>query len=86
MLQVRTPAQLAPYLKSLRKARGLTQAQLGAQLGVSAARLGVIEQQPGVVGFEQVMRLLHLLGARLVIETSDDRGGRRGIPSRKGEW
>lgn len=64
---VLTPAQLSAHLRSLRKARGLTQAELGARLGVNQARVGKIERNPEQVSIEQLMRLLAILGARIVL-------------------
>lgn len=55
--------QLRPHLKALRKQRGLTQAQAGALVGVSQARIAEIEANPGAVSFEQLMKLLSALGA-----------------------
>jgi HTH-type transcriptional regulator / antitoxin HipB len=51
----------------MRKARGLTQAQLGALLGVSQARLAEIEAKPGLVNFEQLMKLLSVLGVTVTL-------------------
>ncbi|MCR6479032.1 helix-turn-helix domain-containing protein [Variovorax sp. ZS18.2.2] len=55
--------QLRPHLKALRKKRGLTQAQAGALVGVSQARIAEIEANPGAVGLEQLAKLLSALGA-----------------------
>ncbi|MCF7689257.1 MAG: helix-turn-helix domain-containing protein [Cephaloticoccus sp.] len=68
---VDTPLQLRAVLKSLRKSQGLTQAQLGAKLGLSQKRVAGIENNPQVTGFEQITRLVSLLGARLVVEELD---------------
>jgi HTH-type transcriptional regulator/antitoxin HipB len=62
--------QLRPQLKALRKQRGLTQAQLGAMLGVSQARVVEIEANPGAVSLQQILQVLQLLGASLVVRTS----------------
>jgi HTH-type transcriptional regulator/antitoxin HipB len=51
----------------MRKARGLTQAQLWALLGVSQARLAEIEANPGLVNFEQLMKLLSVLGVTVTL-------------------
>jgi HTH-type transcriptional regulator/antitoxin HipB len=51
----------------MRKARGLTQAELGALLGVSQARLAEIEANPGLVNFEQLMKLLSVLGVTVTL-------------------
>ena len=86
MFTIQTPAQLAAYLRSLRKARRLTQAQLGEMLGVSAARVSEIERDPSQVAFAQVQHVLQLLGARLVIETADTTPSSRPDGTAGGEW
>jgi HTH-type transcriptional regulator/antitoxin HipB len=58
------------HLRALRKQQGLTQAQLGAQLGVSQARIAEIEANPGLVSFEQILQLLAHLGSGLALETT----------------
>ena len=65
------PLQLRAVLKSLRKSRGLTQAQLGAKLGLSQKRIAGIESNPRVTSIDQISRIVSLLGARLVIEELD---------------
>lgn len=64
---VRFPDQLRQHLRALRKARGLTQAQLGALVGVSQARVAEIEANPGLVNFEQLMKALNVLGVTVVL-------------------
>jgi HTH-type transcriptional regulator / antitoxin HipB len=89
MYPIHSPAQLAAYLRSLRKAAGLTQAQLGAMLGVTRARISQIEADPGNLGFTQLQRILHLLGSRLVIDTHATELPASGAPVRRatqGEW
>ena len=51
-------SQLRQHLRALRKKRGLTQAQVGALIGVSQARIAEIEANPGLVSFDQLMQLL----------------------------
>ena len=65
---VRFPDQLRQHLRALRKRHGLTQAQLGALIGVSQARIAEIEANPGLVNFEQLMKLLSVLGASLCLQ------------------
>lgn len=90
--------QLRPLLRALRKQRGLTQAQLGARLGFSQARVAEIEAHPGVVGVEQLMRVLAALDAGLSLQPLDKdapeppspieagRGARAAARSRTGSW
>ncbi len=65
---VRFPDQLRQHLRALRKRHGLTQAQLGALVGVSQARIAEIEANPGLVNFEQLMKLLFVLGVSLTLQ------------------
>lgn len=60
-------SQLQQYLRSLRKSRGLTQAQLAERLGVGQSRVADIEANPGVVSVDQLLQVVALLGAQLVV-------------------
>lgn len=62
---LRIPDQLRPHLRALRKRHGLTQAQLGALVGVKQARVAEIEANPGAVSLDQLSRVLAALGATL---------------------
>ncbi len=64
---VQTPAQLSIHIKSLRNARGLTQAALGQRIGVKQVRIAEIEKNPGAVGLHQLLQILHVLDARLLL-------------------
>lgn len=64
---IRFPDQLRQHLRALRKRQGLTQAQLGALVGVSQARIAEIEANPGLVNFEQLMKLLTVLGVTVTL-------------------
>lgn len=65
MYDVQNSMQLSAYLRALRRSRHLTQAELGAMLGVSAARVGKIERHPGAVTLDNLLEILRLLGARI---------------------
>jgi HTH-type transcriptional regulator / antitoxin HipB len=65
---VDTPQQLKTILRTLRQSRGLTQAQLGQMLGVSQKRIARIEAAPEVTAFDQIARIVALLGCRLSID------------------
>jgi HTH-type transcriptional regulator/antitoxin HipB len=80
---IRFTAQLRQHLKAFRKARNLTQAQLGDLVGISQARVAEIEANPGLVKFEQLMQLLAAL------EVTISLGEERDLPARgakKGKW
>jgi transcriptional regulator with XRE-family HTH domain len=65
---IRFPDQLRQHLRALRKARGLTQSRLGALVGVSQARIAEIEANPGLVNFDQLMKLLSVLGVTVSLQ------------------
>lgn len=69
---LRIADQLQPHLRALRKRRGLTQAQLGALVGVKQARIAEIEANPGAVSLDQLTRLLAALGGTLHLHTDGD--------------
>lgn len=65
---VRFAPQLKQHLRALRKKRRLTQARLGALIGVSQARIAEIEANPGLVSFDQMLQLLSALGVTLALQ------------------
>lgn len=67
-LILQTPAQLSAHLRSLRKAQGLTQAQVGALVGLDQTRVAKIERDPSLVSLGQLMQLLAALRVRILLE------------------
>ncbi len=84
--------QLAPQLRSLRKARRLSQADLALKLGLSQSRIAAIERNPAAVSAGQLLEILKVLGVELVLR--DTPAVARDISlqpnisdtSRQGEW
>jgi HTH-type transcriptional regulator/antitoxin HipB len=70
---IQAPGQLSAHLRSLRKSRGLSQAQLGAVLGVGQTRIARIERDPTAVSVEQFLAFLGALGARMVLRPDASR-------------
>jgi HTH-type transcriptional regulator / antitoxin HipB len=70
-LPLQAPSQLADHLRSFRKARGLTQAQLGRLVGLDQTRIARIEHRPDRVSVGTLVKLLTALGVRLLLETRD---------------
>lgn len=66
------PYQLALHLKSLRKAAGVSQAQLAQRLGVSQSRVAAIERDPAAISVRQLMEILQLLDADLLMRPRAD--------------
>ncbi len=72
-LWLQTPAQLSSHLRSLRKARGLTQAALGELMGLDQTRVAKIERDPSRVSVGQLLQLLTALRVRVLLELINDR-------------
>ncbi|MCB1995311.1 MAG: helix-turn-helix transcriptional regulator [Burkholderiaceae bacterium] len=70
---IQTPGQLSSHLRALRKARGLSQMQLGAALGVGQTRVTRIERDPTAISVGQFFELLNALGAQMVLRPSSER-------------
>ena len=68
---IRLTDQLGPHIKSLRKARGLSQTTLGKRIGVGQARMAEIEAAPGLVNLEQLLKLFRALETDLVLRSED---------------
>lgn len=68
---LQSPGQLSAHLRALRKARGWSQAQLGAALGVGQTRITRIERDPTAISVEQLLAILGALGAQLVLRPTD---------------
>lgn len=76
---VDTPGQLRGVLRALRRARGLTQVELGRRLGVNQKRVARIEAAPELTSFDQISRIISILGGRLVVQDAA-----AGVPSDEG--
>jgi len=66
-----TPMQLGRMLQSARKARKLSQAEVGARLGLSQKRISALERAPGSITIEQLLKLCPALGLELTLGTKD---------------
>jgi HTH-type transcriptional regulator / antitoxin HipB len=67
---IQSPAQLSTHLRSLRKARGLTQAQLGERVGLDQTRIAKIERDPSLVSLAQILQICAALGANIELRSS----------------
>jgi HTH-type transcriptional regulator/antitoxin HipB len=85
---IHLPDQLRSHLKSLRKTKNLTQAQLGKLLGVGQVRIAEIEQNPAAISVEQLIKLLAALEAQVVLRPSSQSAARPPAKNadRKGSW
>ncbi len=63
-----TSAQLGALLVNVRKSRKLTQAQLGARLGLSQKRVSELELAPGTLSVDQLLGICAQLGLQLSLQ------------------
>jgi len=82
---INTSAQARAVLRALRQARGLSQAQVGQLLGVSQKRVARIESAPDRTSFDQITKLVALLGGRVVIEDTGQVARKKPNPT-PGGW
>ena len=83
-LSLHSIAQLSAHLKSLRKIRQLTQAQLAKRLGVRQSRLADIENHPETVSSAQLLDLLAALGVEVLLRLKPTAPRDKSPP--QGEW
>ena len=66
--KITTSGQLGPLLKHLRVEKGLSQAALGAKIGLSQERISRIESRPEAVTVDQLLTVLMALDAAFAVE------------------
>lgn len=62
-----TPMQLGRVLQSARKARKLSQAEVGTRLDLSQKRISALENDPASINLDQLLKLCAALGLELAI-------------------
>lgn len=67
-----TSAQLGALLVNVRKSRKLTQAQMGARLGLSQKRVSELELASGTLSVDQLLAICAQLGLQLSLQLRDD--------------
>lgn len=72
-----TAAQLGHWLRSARKARGLTQAEVGARLGLSQNRVSHLELHADELSLRQLLTWCAVVGLELGVA---ERGGAAATP------
>lgn len=82
---IQTASQLSAHLRSLRKSSALTQAQLGALVGLDQTRIAKIERDPGLVSVDQLLQILTALGAQVLLQQKTKAGGARAT-KRTADW
>jgi HTH-type transcriptional regulator / antitoxin HipB len=65
---ITTAAQLAQVIESYRKQQQLTQAELGARLGISQQSYARMVAKPGSTSVDNLIKIVQALGIRLVLQ------------------
>ncbi|MDO8262766.1 MAG: helix-turn-helix transcriptional regulator [Gallionella sp.] len=77
---VRTDTQVSMLMKSFRKARGMTQADLARALGVTQQTASDLERNASKASVSRLMRMLSAVGVELVLRDkqtdADDKAGK----------
>ena len=81
-----SPSQLSQHLRSLRKVRGLSQADLGTRMGLSQSRIARIENSPTQVSVDTLLQLLSALGAQMVLSDADAGSSTAPNDAGRGDW
>ena len=79
-----TASQLCVVLRSARKARKLTQAELAERLGLSQRRVSELEREPGTLSVHQLLAMFAQLGLQLSMQARDM--GSSITPPSIGDW
>ena len=82
---IRLPDQLGTMLRAARLQRGWTQADVAAQLGITAQAVSKLESQAGRASFDRIHRLCLLLGLELGLQPKSA-GASKSIASTKAAW
>jgi len=78
---VRTPQQLGSLMKAFRKQAGLTQTDLGKQLGISRQAVTALEHEPETASFGRLMKVWAVLGIEVTLQQGTDRSSNQDM-----EW
>lgn len=68
--RIQTPAQLTHHLRALRKARGFSQADLGALMGLSQSRIARMEKSPTHISVDALLLLLSALQSEMLLSNT----------------
>lgn len=64
---IKTPQQLGPVLQGFRKGRSLTQAKVGARVGLPQKEISKLELDPSTAALVRIFRVLAALDLELVV-------------------
>lgn len=90
-LLLHSPAQLPLHLKSLRKSRQMTQADMAKRLQITQERYSQIERNPELIATGRLLEILAILGVDVLLKLRPPEGARTPTatptpaPTRRGE-
>jgi|EP00824_Muranothrix_gubernata_P019307 HTH-type transcriptional regulator/antitoxin HipB len=88
-LLLQSPAQLSLHLKSLRKSRKLTQADMAKRLAVTQERYSQMERNPELIATGRLLEILAALGVDVLFKLRPAESARTPTPTptptRRGE-
>lgn len=87
-LLVQSPSQLSLHLKSLRRSRKLTQADMARRLRVTQERYSQMERNPELIATGRLLELLAVLRADVLLKLRPQESAATATPpapTRKGE-
>jgi HTH-type transcriptional regulator / antitoxin HipB len=88
-LLLQSPAQLSLHLKSLRKSRNVTQADLARRLQITQERYSQIERHPELIATGRLLEILAILRVDVLFKLRPAESARTptstAAPARRGE-
>jgi HTH-type transcriptional regulator/antitoxin HipB len=81
-LLLQSPSQLSLHLKSLRKARNLTQAQVAKRLRIGQARYAQMELNPAAISTGRLLEIFATLGVDVLLRLRQENAR---TPTKQGE-
>lgn len=81
---VRTIDQLTPILRGFRHRRGLTQQELGQNLGITQKTVSALERKAGSMSVGRLLEILSVLDVELVLREKHPVGIEE--PAPRSEW
>lgn len=79
-LRVQSPSQLSLHLKSLRKSRKLTQAEMARRLQVTQERYSQIERNPELIATGRLLEIFATLGVDVLLQLRPAESPRTSTP------
>lgn len=83
---ISTPDQLSHVLRSVRKARSLSQLEAGKTVGLLQKSVSALENHPESATLESLFKLLSALELELIVSPKKPGSGRDPATSDSGEW